>query len=164
MTLSVRPGSAADLRQAADLLNEIISIGGTTARTSQTTAGDLGDWLTSKPDRAFWCVSEDDDGNLLGFQWIGPHPGLPPEACDISTFVKAGQTGLGVGSRLFEATKQAALDLGYDWINANIRADNDGGLVYYQSRGFRDWDRIKGVTLQDGTIVDKIQKRYDLKD
>ena len=164
MTPVVRPGSPADLRQAADLLNEIILIGGTTARTSKTTAADLGDWLAGDPDHAYWCVAEDEAGNLLGFQWIGPHPGLPSEACDISTFVKAGRTGLGVGSRLFEATRQAALDLGYEWINANIRADNSGGLIYYQSRGFRDWDRIEAVTLSDGTIVDKIQKRYDLKD
>lgn len=164
MTLSVRPGSPADLRQATDLLNEIISIGGTTARTSQTTASDLGDWLTSDAERAFWCVAEDDTGNLLGFQWIGPHPNLPGNACDISTFVKAGQTGLGIGSGLFEATKQAALDLGYDWINANIRADNGGGLIYYQSRGFRDWKRMENIVLSDGTTVDKVLKRFDLKD
>ena len=112
MTPAVRPGSRADLRQAADPLNEIISIGGTTARTSQTTTSDLGDWWDGDPDHSYWCVAEDEAGNLLGFQWIGLHPGLPPEACDISTFVKAGRTGLGVGSRLFEATKQAALDLG----------------------------------------------------
>ena len=164
MNLLVRAGSAADIRQATDLLNEIISIGGTTARTEQTTAVDLGDWLTSDPEAAYWCVAEEETGALLGFQWIGLHPDLPHKACDISTFVKAGRAGLGVGSQLFEATKQAALDLGYDWINANIRADNEGGLIYYQSRGFRAYDRIENVTLADGSKVNKILKRYDLKD
>lgn len=164
MTISVRPGSNADLRQAAELLNEIIAIGGTTARTQATTSRDLGAWLSADPAHSFWCIAEDETGHLLGFQWIGPHPELPADACDISTFVKAGQTGLGIGSRLFEATAKAALDLGYDWINANIRADNSGGLIYYQSRGFRDRGQLENVELADGTRVNKVLKRYDLKD
>ncbi|SHJ87051.1 L-amino acid N-acyltransferase YncA [Shimia gijangensis] len=162
--LIIRRGAAADLHHSADLLNTIISIGGTTARTEHTTADALGQWLFSNPSQATWFVAETETGELLGFQWIGPHENLPPEACDISTFVKPGQTGLGIGSKLFGATVQAAIDLGYDWINANIRADNEGGLIYYQSRGFRDWGRLEGIKLADGTETDKVLKRYDLKD
>ena len=164
MMLTIRPGTRGDLRQAADLLNEIIAAGGTTALTDPLTGPALGDWLFANAGRSAWHVAIDDAGELLGFQWIGVWPDLPPEACDIGTFVKTGRTGLGVGSALFEATKQAALDLGYDWINANIRADNSGGLTYYQSRGFRDWGRLEDITLADGTRVDKCLKRYDLRD
>ena len=162
--VSIQRGSKGDLRQTADLLNEIIKIGGTTALTSPLTARALGEWLFNHPDRATWHVAIDQDGELLGFQWIGVWPELPDTACDIGTFVKSGQTGLGIGSALFEATKAAAIEMGYDWINANIRADNAGGLAYYQSRGFRDWGRLESVKLNDGTQVDKILKRYDLKD
>jgi ribosomal protein S18 acetylase RimI-like enzyme len=52
--------------------------------------------------------------------------------------------------------------LGYVWINANIRADNEGGLIYYQSRGFRDYGRREGVALASGLVVDKVLKRYDI--
>jgi hypothetical protein len=52
--------------------------------------------------------------------------------------------------------------LGYAWINANIRADNEGGLIYYQSRGFRDYDRWEGYQLPSGLVVDKVLKRFDL--
>ena len=72
------------------------------------------------------------------------------------------QTGLGIGSKLFAATRDAAQAAGYIWINAEIRADNAGGLTYYQSRGFEDYGRIRGYRLGDGTTVDKILKRYDL--
>ena len=48
------------------------------------------------------------------------------------------------------------------WINAEIRADNAGGLIYYQSRGFEDYGRIEGRRLADGTVVDKVLKRFDL--
>ncbi len=162
--LIIRNGSTADLQQSAHLLNDIISIGGTTARVEQTTAEALGQWLFSNPSQATWFVAENESGNLLGFQWIGPHQNLPSEACDISTFVKPGQTGLGIGSKLFNATMQAAIDLDYEWINASIRADNEGGLIYYQSRGFRDWGRLENFELADGTKTDKILKRFDLKD
>ena len=162
--LTVRPGSKADLRQVADLLNEIIAIGGTSALTEPLSREALGDWLFANADRSAWHVALEETGELLGFQWIGIWPELPPEACDIGTFVKTGRTGLGIGSALFEATKQAALDLGYDWINANIRADNSGGLTYYPSRGFRDWTRLENVMLSNGVCVDKCLKRYDLRD
>ena len=100
---------------------------------------------------------------MQGFQWIAPQPDLPADACDIATFVRIGKTGLGIGSALFNATRQAAADMGYAWINANIRADNDGGLIYYQSRGFRDYGRIENYRLGTGQIVDKVLKRYDIK-
>lgn len=163
-TITIRPGTQADLRQTAELLNEIIAIGGTTALTAPMTRDDLAGWLFANPTRSTWHVAINDAGELRGFQWIGVWPELPPEACDIATFVKSGSTGLGIGSRLFTATTQAAIDLGYDWINANIRADNTGGLTYYQSRGFRDWGNLNGISLGDGSKVDKILKRYDLKD
>ena len=162
--ISIRPGTDQDLRQVADLLNEIIAAGGTTALTNAMSRQQLADWLGANATRSAWHVAIDEQGELLGFQWIGVWPQLPAEACDIGTFVKTGQTGLGSGSRLFDATCDAAIALGYDWINANIRADNAGGLIYYQSRGFRDWGRLENITLADGTKVDKLLKRYDLKD
>lgn len=161
--IHIRRANPADTRAMAGLLNAIIDQGGTTAMTEPVAAETLTDWMTSDEDHGVWHIAEDDDGTLLGFQWIGPHPDLPGEACDIATFVRLGQTGLGIGSRLFEATRKAARALGYDWINANIRTDNAGGLAYYQSRGFEDWRRIDDVPLSDGQRASKILKRYDLR-
>lgn len=104
----------------------------------------------------------DDAERVVGFQWISPHAKLPPEAVDIATFVMLGHAGLGIGSALFSATEKAAKSLGYRWINATIRADNTGGLTYYQSRGFRDWAFEEDVQLDSGLVVDKISKRFDL--
>ncbi|MCP4205768.1 MAG: GNAT family N-acetyltransferase [Shimia sp.] len=160
--ITVQKGSAADLRQTAELLNEIIAIGGTTALIDPLSREEISGWLLGEPDRSVWHVAMDTGGKVLGFQWVGPFGSLPPEACEIGTFVKAGRTGLGIGSKLFEATKSAARTLGYDWINAEIRADNTGGLAYYQSRSFEDYGRKDGVVLQDGTEVSKVLKRYNL--
>jgi L-amino acid N-acyltransferase YncA len=160
--ITIQKGSPVDLRQTAELLNEIIAIGGTTAMTNPMSRDDLEAWLMADKDCSTWHVALTEDGDLLGFQWIGPWGDLPPEACGIGTFVKAGRTGLGIGSKLFEASVTAARAIGYTWMDAEIRADNEGGLAYYQSRGFENYKRNNGVVLEDGTEVSKIHKRYDL--
>ncbi|UYV37289.1 GNAT family N-acetyltransferase [Rhodobacteraceae bacterium D3-12] len=161
--IHIRRAGPIDSSAMADLLNAIIARGGTTAITDPVTARDLQGWMQTNATRSAWHLAEDSGGTLLGFQFIGPHDNLPPEACDVATFVRVGQTGLGIGSRLFTATQSAARALGYAWINATIRADNSGGLAYYQSRGFENWTRDDNVALGNGLIVSKISKRYDLR-
>jgi len=157
--LFVRPATALDVSAMARLLNQIIATGGTTAKTDPVMPDEILGWFNAPG--AAWHVAEQ-DGQIVGFQWIEPHEDLPPHAADIATFVQQGRTGLGIGSALFERTKGAARDLGYAWINATIRADNTGGLAYYQSRGFRDWTIVEAHRLANGQIVDRVCKRYDL--
>lgn len=157
----VRPARPYDAGAMSALLNRIIATGGTTALTRPIDAPSMRTWMEQAPARSSWLVAEI-KGEIVGFQLLAPWEKLPPEACDIGTFVKEGQTGLGIGSALFEQSRSAARRLGYAWINANIRADNESGLIYYQSRGFRDWHRVSGHQLANGEIVDKIWKRYDL--
>lgn len=160
--IRVRRAGTLDARPMADLLNAIIAKGGTTAFTNPVDRDTLLSWFAKAPGRSVWHLAEADDGAVLGFQSIEPHPKLPPEACDIATFVRLGQTGLGIGSKLFVRSCDAARALGYGWINATIRADNTGGLAYYQSRGFETYARHPQVRLGNGMIVDRISKRLDL--
>jgi L-amino acid N-acyltransferase YncA len=160
--MTVRRAGDLDAREMAQLLNEIIHIGGTTAYTEDVSAKTIKNWLRKSPDQAVWHVAEDASGTILGFQYIKPNPALPPEACDIATFVRVGQTGLGIGSKLFDKTAQEARLSGYKWINATIRADNESGLTYYQSRGFEDYATQKNIALGNGLTVDKVSKRFDL--
>ncbi|WP_417206026.1 GNAT family N-acetyltransferase [Antarctobacter sp.] len=162
MRITVRTAGPLDCRPMVELLNEIIAEGGTTAITRPLTAEDLREWMARAQDRAAWHLAEDEAGTIMGFQWIEPAGYLPPEAAEIATFAGQGHTGLGIGSALFRATEEAARALGYQWINANIRTDNAGGLAYYQSRGFEDYGRKTGVPMESGQIVDKVLKRYDL--
>lgn len=159
--IHIRPAGTLDSGPMSRLLNEIIRRGGTTALTRPVTAADLAGWM-SRGRRAAWHLAEDEGGALQGFQWIEQVEALPPDAAEIATFVKVGQTGLGIGSRLFAATEAAARTLGYRWIRANIRADNHGGLAYYRSRGFEPYGRRDAVRLESGQCVDKILTRYDL--
>ncbi|QDC08027.1 GNAT family N-acetyltransferase [Oceanicola sp. D3] len=159
--IHIRAAGASDARAIAELLQEVVDAGGTTAITGEVTREDILAKMSISP-RAAWHVAEDEAGELLGFQWIDPMVDEPKTCAEIATFARRGKTGLGIGSKLFEATLKAAKRLDYRWIRANIRADNTGGLAYYQSRGFEDYGRIEGYRMADGTVVDKVLKRFDL--
>ena len=60
---------------------------------------------------------------------------------------------------MFATTRPRALELGVATIVAQIRADNHGGLAYYEKLGFRTFDTLSAVPLIDGTPVDRILKR-----
>lgn len=159
--ITVRRAGPMDARPMAELLNEVIALGGTTAITEPVTREDLLNWMEADP-RSIWHVAEDATGQIMGFQWVDPHLKLGETVAQIASFARVGKTGLGIGSKLFDATKRAARTAGYAWINAEIRADNEGGLIYYQSRGFEDYGRIEGYVMANGKVVDKVLKRYDL--
>ncbi len=160
--VNVRCAIPLDAPSMARFLNEIIKEGGTTAMTQQVAGKDIADLMNENDGQSAWHVALNDSEEVVGFQWIAPADYLAVEAAEIATFVQIGQTGLGIGSKLFDATRAAAKTIGYKWINANIRADNEGGLIYYQSRGFIDYARLDGYRLENGQSVDKILKRFDI--
>ena len=160
--IRIRRTKARDMAEMSSLLNAIIRAGGTTALTREVPPETLHAWFLSAPGRSAWHVAEEIDGGVLGFQYVQPHEKLPQDACNIATFVRIGHAGGGIGTRLFQATREAAKALGYRWINATIRADNTAGLAYYAARGFNDHPHHESARLADGTVVDRIAKRFDL--
>ena len=160
--IHVRRAGLMDTGPMADLLNDVIAKGGTTATTDAVTRDTLSEWIRHYSGRNAWFLAEDSDGTVLGFQWIEPKDALPIEACDIATFTRIGRVRLGCGSALFERTRKAAREMKYALINATIRADNEGGLAYYQSRGFETYQIVRDVPLAGGQRVDSVKKRFDL--
>ena len=150
------------------MLNAIIDAGGTTALVSRLNA----DELTShyiEPPLLISCHVAEARGNIVGFQalewcdpdWTGPGK-LPSNWAVIATFVSADVRGHGVGRSLFELSRVAARRAQVHTIDATIRADNTLGLAYYSGIGFQDYDRIENVPLDDGTLVDRVRKKFVL--
>jgi ribosomal protein S18 acetylase RimI-like enzyme len=157
MSVHVRKAAPFDTGAMAALLNAIIAEGSTTAITEPATAEGLRDYMTQPG--MLWHVAEV-GGDVVGFQWIEAHEAQG--RCEIATFVDARRHGLGIGSALFKVTQAAARKAGHAWINAEIRADNEGGLAYYRSRGFETYGTREGVELADGRVVNKVLTRFDL--
>jgi len=77
--MHIRPASAVDARSLSELLNEIIALGGTTALKTLTKA-DMISWIVSNPAQYAFLMAEDERGDALGFQAIGPRKSLPPRS------------------------------------------------------------------------------------
>ena len=145
----------------ADLLNEIIAIGGTTAFEDPVTPQDMVDCYIKGPLLECCHVAVDDRGDVAGFQSID-FDEVPNGVGYIATFARQTPVVRGVGTALFEATRQFAKKAGLTTINAKIRADNAPGLAYYSKMGFQDHSVVRGVPLKDGTPIDRIVKLYSL--
>jgi L-amino acid N-acyltransferase YncA len=160
--VTVRPTVRDDAAALADLLNEIIAAGGTTAYQIPFTPEAFAETHIDGPGVLTSVVAHDEDGVAMGFQILLRDERLPEGWGDIGTFARRGTVQRGTGSALFAATCAAARKLGLVGINATIRADNEGGLAFYGKQGFRDHAVAVAVPLNDGTPVDRISKRYPL--
>ena len=162
MELRVRPTVRADAPALADLLNEIIAAGGTTAYETPFTPDAFADAHIDGPGVITSMIAEDEDRRPMGFQILLASDKLGPGWGDIGTFARRGSTTRGIGSALFAGTRAAAIAAGLKVINATIRGDNVGGLAFYAKMGFADYAVAHGVPLADGTPIDRISRRYDL--
>lgn len=160
----VRPASDFDAPALAELLNAIIARGGTTALEQPFTPERLAQRYLTGPDVLCCFVAVDSaTGEALGFQTLVREEHLPEGWGDIGTFTRVGGTQRGVGTALFARTRERAGELGLVGLNAEIRADNAGGLAFYGRMGFEDHDVKAAVPLSDGRPVDRIFKRYPLQ-
>jgi L-amino acid N-acyltransferase YncA len=159
--MTVRPATAQDAPQMTALLNRIIRIGGTTAHQHEKTVEAVReDYIDGR--EALCCHVALAEGQVIGFQALGRHDGLPAGWADIGTFVSPDLQARGTGAALFAATRAAARALGLGTINATIRADNAPGLAYYARIGFADYAHDPDWTLEDGTVTGRVSRRFDL--
>lgn len=158
--IKTRLATSNDIGELCRLLNEIIDIGGTTAIETQLTDDAFGNYFLHGESHLCCFVAIDEMGKLAGFQTLERHVKLLDDWASIATFARVKPKTSGVGTALFAKTKLYAKQKGIAAINATIRADNDGGLIYYDKMGFETYSVSKDVPLNDSTPVDRISKRY----
>lgn len=158
----IRKATPADAPAMTELQNAIIALGGTTAYQQPRDVDELREDYITAPEALCCHVALDEDGTLLGFQAVGRWPGLPEGWADIGTFVTPDRQRSGAGAALFEATVAALRAIGVTTLNATIRADNRPGLGYYARRGFTDYASDPDWALDDGRVVGRVSRRFDL--
>lgn len=156
----VRPALPTDAAAMATLLNRIIRIGGTTAHQVERGTGEVCRSYITGP--GVVCCHVAEAGAIVGFQSVEAWEGLPAGWGDIGTFVNPDVQARGIGTALFAATVAASRKAGLRAINATIRADNVPGLAYYARIGFVDYAQDSGWALDDGRVVGRVSRRYDL--
>ncbi len=158
--ITTRAATPDDAAALAALLNAIIAIGGTTALETPFSADAFTETFITGAKCLSCIVAVAPDGSLAGFQVLAREAYLSEGWADIGTFARVEPRLRGVGSALFPATVAVARGLGLTMINATIRADNVPGLAYYAGLGFVDYKVVPGHALRDGSVVDKIWRRY----
>jgi len=74
----------------------------------------------------------------------------------IGTYVDQSGQRQGIGRLLFEATRLAAKEQGYEKFIAFVRADNAGGLAYYKRIGFEAIGVAKRHAKIKGRYIDEV--------
>ncbi len=161
--LTVRPARQNDISELRALLNEIVELGGTTAIETPLTDEMFKAYFLHGDAHICCNVAVTRSGNLAGFQAVERHPNLPDDWADIATFARLAPKTPGVGTAMFAVTQAFAKNEGVIAINATIRADNSGGLAYYDKMGFETYAVDKNVPLLNGTPIDRISKRLFLR-
>jgi len=152
-----RPARPQDAPAMTAILNAIIEIGGTTAHQSPKTIEAVRVDYIDGPDVIAGVVVEE-AGRVIGWQSVGWWQGN----ADIGTFVQPGIQARGAGAVMFALTRDLVKQAGAKAIHATIRADNMPGLAYYARAGFVESGGDPGFALQDGRVVGRIYRRFDL--
>ena len=153
----IRPATPQDAAAMSALQNRIIRIGGTTAHEVEHDAAYVDLHYISGPE-VICCVVAEQEGQVIGWQSVGwwreePH---------IGSFVAPGIQAMGVGAQMFALTRDLVQTAGLTVIHASIRADNAPGLAYYAKMGFADYATDPDFALSDGTVVGRVERRFDL--
>jgi L-amino acid N-acyltransferase YncA len=162
-SIVIRVAVSSDCEALCELLNEIIQVGGSTAMENPLSTVDFENHFLSGDDYICCHAAETADGKLIGFQSLGYHSKLPKDWADIATFAKLSPKTPGVGTALFQTTLIYARQLEFKGINATIRTDNISGLAYYSKMGFIDYSIDRAVALSDGTPIDRVSKKLEIK-
>lgn len=156
MTLTARPAITEDVPALLDLFNHTVAQGGTTAHEEIWDHATFKAYYFDDPTIVTTVLNDDQP---IGFQAVFDNG----DGLSIGSFTDQRTPVRGAGSVMFAVTRAAALEAGYAWIDAKIRADNVPGLAYYSKMGFADFKVDKDVPLADGTPMDRITKRLLLE-
>ena len=153
----VRQARSPDVAAMTALLNQIIALGGTTAHQDPMSPQEVADHYVSGPDVLSSVVAED-EGRVIGWQSVS----LWRAEAHIGTFVQPGLQAKGAGQAMFALTCDTKRQRGMPAIIASIRADNLPGLAYYARLGFVDVAHEPDFALNDGRVVRRVHRRFDL--
>jgi RimJ/RimL family protein N-acetyltransferase len=138
----------------------LIESGAYTAVDRTITIAEKSNFISSFPKKGVFHVAERDPGNLIvGFQNVEPfatYTGAFAHVGVIGTFVDSSAHRAGIGRLLFEATRLAAKEKGFEKFFAFVRADNPGALSFYKRIGFEVIGIAKRHAKINGRYIDEV--------
>jgi L-amino acid N-acyltransferase YncA len=137
--ISIRRATPNDAGGVAAVLNDVIAGGRHSLLDTPFTVAEERAYIEALPGRSFIHVAET-AGDILGFQSVIPWNTFATHEFDhvatMGTYVDERQRRRGVGTALANESFAAALELGYEKIFTDLRADNLDSLGYHLALGF----------------------------
>ena len=154
--MEIRMAESTDVPAMSALLERLVEAGKRTARADMAFVQEN---YVSNPVGVRCSLALNDEGKLLGFQSLihavaGNRYGTPPGWGIVGTHVALDAARSGVGRRLFDVTRQAAIEAGLSDIEAFIGHANIAAQAYYESIGFRTYR----------TTAEAVCKRWSVRD
>lgn len=145
--MQIRVATPDDALAMSQVLQEIIAA---TGRQRPSDVAFVLERYIADPSRVSCAVAVDASGRVVGFQSLkkalAGNPYETPQGWGmIGTHISPHVHRQGVGTRLFEASRQAARQAGLQKIDAYIGADNPSALQYYEAMGFRTYRTREGI-------------------
>lgn len=160
MDLLVRAARPDDAEPILEILNPIIETGIYTALDTPYTVAEERAYIQDFPQRGVFLVAvRRQDRKIVGLQSVEPFAAYT-HAFDhvgvIGAFVDLSLRRQGIGSCLFRATFEAAVEKGYEKFFTFIRADNLAAIAAYLNQGFRIIGAAQQQAKINGQYVDEV--------
>jgi L-amino acid N-acyltransferase YncA len=155
----IRPVRPDDADAIVRILNPIIEAGAYTVFDTPLTVEYERDYIANLIPRGFFYVAEDQDHRVVGFQSGEPYATYThafDHVAVIGTYVDLKERQRGIGTRLFEATLEAARRKGYEKIFTFVRSDNVASLIFYLKLGFRIIGTVQRQVKLEGKYIDEV--------
>jgi len=137
--VGIRRATPNDAAGVAAVLNGVIAGGRHSLLDTPFTVAEERAYIEALPERSFVHVAEAAD-EILGFQTVIPWNTFATRELDhvatMGTYVDQRHRRRGVGAALAAASFAAALEMGYEKIFTDLRADNLDSLGYHLALGF----------------------------
>jgi len=153
--IRIRAVTEGDALQILDLLNPIIAKRSLTAMDQAIVPEEQRAFIRAFPPAGIFHAAIGENGRIVGIQDVVPAAGSD-RLGEISTFIRLGHQGLGIGRSLSEATLREARRKGFDTVRATVRADNARAVAFYRSQGFGPVGTLLGYARIDGRDLDAI--------
>ena len=158
--IQIRAVQVGDADGIVNVLNPLVETGESTALDTAFTAEEERIFIRDFPVRGLFHVAEQTSGGVIvGFQNVEPfatytaafaHVGV------IGTYVDRSEHRQGIGRLLFEATRWAAKEKGYEKLFGFVRADNAAGIAFYKRIGFEVIGIAKRHAKIKGRYIDEV--------
>ena len=104
------------------------------------------------------------DGKVLGFGVLKQYfdRRVFRRAAEPGYFIGPGETGRGIGSKLYETLEKDALRLGIKRLLVSISSENKGSIRFHSKRGFAKCGEFKKVGFKLGREFDVVWMQKEL--